>query len=668
MRGRTPTIVSVLIAASVVCTAAYAAWLLTGQPSAFDTASTWAYNGSVALFGAACLVQGSRFPTLAWAWRAFGVGLIAWAAGDVYYTEVLEDLRRIPYPSWADVGYLIAVPCFFVGIGLLIRHRIGRFTAASWFDGAIGALAVAGFGAALLSPALVGLTDGDPATVLTNLAYPLGDLILLSFLTGAIVVTGARGANSILAVSLGLLVWAAGDALYVYQVATDTYTSGLIDLTWPIGGLLIAVGARLSGSVPPQQDESYRSPIFLPIVFSLLAMAVLAWDHYERVIPIALWLSEATIFAVLIRLVMSFRENDRLVDTLHSDAETDVLTGLGNRRALFAELKQVLGRPDGSSNPTLFALYDLDGFKFYNDSFGHPAGDSLLRRLGENASAVAGDDGCVFRLGGDEFCYLGPLDGRGPETVVERVRKALSERGEGFAVGASCGWAVLPDEAASASVALGLVDQRMYAEKANRSVRNAQQMQEIFMRIFKLHDPDLSSHFEGVARLAVDVGRELGLDAEELDVIARAAELHDIGKVAIPEEILHKPGRLDESEWELMRRHTLIGQRILSASPAMNPVGRLVRWSHERWDGGGYPDGLVGEETPIGARLICICDAFDAMVSERSYQPARSPEDALAELRACAGTQFDPALVELFCEIAERSPAAATGVAPAAAH
>ena len=659
MRGRTPTIVSGLIAAGTVAMAAYAAWLLAGQPAALGSASSWAYNLAVALFGAACLVQGSKHDELSWAWRAFGIGLIAWAAGDVYYTEALEDLRKIPYPSWADVGYLIAVPCFFVGIGLLIRHRIGRFTAASWFDGAIGALAVAGFSAALLSPALVGLTDGDPATVLTNLAYPLGDLILLAFLTGAIVVSGVRGAHSIVAVSVGLLVWAAGDALYLYQVATDTYESGLIDLTWPIGGLLIAVGARLGDSAPPRQDESYRSPIVLPIIFSLLAMAVLAWDHYERVIPFSLWLAEATIFAVLIRLALSFRENDRLVEVLHSDAETDALTGLGNRRALFAELKRLFGQPAGASEPTLFALYDLDGFKFYNDSFGHPAGDALLRRLGENASGVAGDDGCVFRLGGDEFCYLGPLGGRDPESVIEAVRSALSERGEGFAVGASCGWAVLPDEAASASVALGLVDQRMYAEKANRSVRNAQQMQEIFMRIFKLHDPELSTHFEGVTRLAVDVGRELGLDAEELDVITRAAELHDIGKVAIPEEILHKPGPLTESEWELMRRHTLIGQRILSASPAMNPVGQLVRFSHERWDGGGYPDGLVGEEIPIGARLIFICDAFDAMTSERSYQRARSPEDAIAELRACAGTQFDPALVEVFCRVVERTPLAA---------
>lgn len=656
MRIARANLVSIWIAAALACLGSYAGWLIAGQPAGFSGAIGWVYNLSLALAGAACLAQGFRSSRLRGAWRAFGLGLLAWTTGDVYYTEVLAGLETIPYPSWADAGYLLALPCFFIGTGLLIRHRVGHFTVASWFDGAIGASAVAAVGVALLSPALVGLTKGDPATVLTNLAYPLGDLVLLAFITAAIIVGGVRGAKSLLAVTAGLLIWGAGDALYLYLVATDSYQSGPVDLSWPIGALVIALGARLSDSSSPQHDQEYRSPIALSIIFCLLAMAVLAWDHYEPVSPVSLWLAEATILAVLVRLALSFRENNKLVGDLHSDAVTDVLTGLGNRRGLFMELEGILKRPVGSE-PYLFALFDLDGFKFYNDSFGHPAGDSLLRRLGANV-AKAVSEGCAFRLGGDEFCFLAPLRGRDAEGMVEVVRGALTETGEGFAVGASCGWAVIPEEAASASVALGLVDQRMYAEKANRSVRNAQQMQEIFRRIFNQHDPDLSTHFEGVARLAIDTGRELGLDAEERDVIARAAELHDIGKVAIPDEILHKPAPLDAAEWELMRRHTLIGERILSASAAMNPVARLVRSSHERWDGHGYPDGLAAADIPLGARLICICDAFDAMVSDRSYQRARSSEEALAELRACAGTQFDPKLVELFCKVVERSSVA----------
>ncbi len=604
---------------------------------------------------AACFVQSFRKGVPSAPWVAFGIGLMAWALGDVYYTEVLAEAKKIPYPSPADLGYLAAIPCFFVGIGLLIRERIGRFTAARWFDGAIGALAAAAVASALLSPALVGLTKGEPSTVLTNLAYPLGDLLLVAFLVGALVVSGLRGAGALVAVGAGLLIWGMGDALYLYQIATDTYNGGLIDLVWPIGALVIAVGAYRSNSSPHSQRLGYRSAILLPVGFGLMAAGVLAWDHYSLLSDGSVWLAEATILAVLVRLGMSFRENNLLLDELHSDSITDVLTDLGNRRGLSITLERVLARKGDEPMPYFFALLDLDGFKFYNDSFGHPAGDLLLRRLGANLSREIPLDDSVFRLGGDEFCVLTPLAGHDPAAVAELVRSALSEQGVGFSVTASCGWAVLPREASSASEALGLVDQRMYAEKAKRSMRSTNQMQEVFRRIFKQHDPNLNDHFDEVARLAMAVGQELDLGYEEIDVIGRAAEFHDIGKVAIPQDILDRPGPLSESEWDLMRRHTIIGYRILNATPAMRPVAALVRSSHERWDGRGYPDGLTGEKIPLGARIVCICDAFDAMTSDRPYHAARTRSAAVAELRTCAGTQFDPDLVEVFCAIEGRA-------------
>jgi diguanylate cyclase (GGDEF)-like protein len=451
-----------------------------------------------------------------------------------------------------------------------------------------------------------------------------------------------------LAVGAGILIWAVGDAMYLYQVALRSYDGGIIDLVWPIGALVIALGAYVS----TRQDErrrAYRSPIYMPVAFGMIAAAVLAWDHYDQVEEASIWLAVGTIFCVLIRLSASFRENNRLMGELHSDALTDALTGLGNRRALSAELATRLGA--GADQGTyFFALFDLDGFKFYNDSFGHPAGDLLLHRLGACLEGAAGRGG-AFRLGGDEFCILAPLSGRDPSAVAERAREALSERGEGFAISASCGWAVLPEEAPTPSSALRLVDQRMYAEKAQRAVRNVHQMQEIFRRIFQQNDPAMTHHFEGVTRLVLEVGREMRLDAEELDAAVRAAELHDIGKIAMPEELLTKPGPLDQFEWELMRRHTIIGDRILSATPAMKPVGRLVRSSHERWDGHGYPDGLAGERIPLGSRLIAICDAFDAMTTDRPYQAARTREEAIEELQRCAGAQFDPHLVDCFCRV-----------------
>ena len=191
----------------------------------------------------------------------------------------------------------------------------------------------------------------------------------------------------------------------------------------------------------------------------------------------------------------------------------------------------------------------------------------------------------------------------------------------------------------------------MYAEKSRRTGRLERQTHELLVSIVREREPELTDHQDDVSRLAVAVGRELGLDAEDMDVLRRAAEFHDIGKIAIPEEILHKPGTLNEIEWELMRKHTLVGERILGTSQSLAPVARLVRSSHERWDGEGYPEGLAGEEIPLGARIILICDAFAAMRHERPYSAVRDQRAALVEIRRGAGTQFDPHLVAVFCAV-----------------
>jgi HD-GYP domain-containing protein (c-di-GMP phosphodiesterase class II) len=157
--------------------------------------------------------------------------------------------------------------------------------------------------------------------------------------------------------------------------------------------------------------------------------------------------------------------------------------------------------------------------------------------------------------------------------------------------------------------------------------------------------PGLTDHTSQVSRLAVSVARRLNMEAEQIDELARAADLHDVGKVAIPDAILQKPGSLDPEEWDMIRQHTILGERILSAAPALRPVARIVRSSHERWDGDGYPDGLAGEEIPLAARIVAVCDAYDAIISVRCYRSARSPAAARQELLREAGRQFDPVVV-----------------------
>ena len=410
---------------------------------------------------------------------------------------------------------------------------------------------------------------------------------------------------------------------------------------WPAGALLLASASCLRISPSPARERAERrTSVALPAAFALIALAILTADHFDRVIEVSVWLSVATLLMVVLRLALSFRENDALVRTLRTETVTDALTGLGNRRQLFAALESAVA--DASRTPRVLAILDLDGFKQYNDTFGHPAGDALLRRLGVKLADSVRGHGVAYRLGGDEFCVLIDADEETAGGIVSTAREALAERGGGFRISASCGSVALVEGGLSASAAIRMADRAMYEEKANRTGPLENQTRDVLMRILREREPGLSDHVHDVAVLARGVGENLELDSDEMDVLVRAAELHDVGKIGIPAEILHKPGPLDELEWALMRNHTLIGERILGAAPAMGPVAAAVRYSHERWDGTGYPDGIASDEIPLPARIVFICDAFDAMLTERPYSPAISRADALDNLRRDAGTQFDP--------------------------
>jgi diguanylate cyclase (GGDEF)-like protein len=333
-------------------------------------------------------------------------------------------------------------------------------------------------------------------------------------------------------------------------------------------------------------------------------------------------------------------------EAVRQQAVTDPLTGLGNRRKLSADLAAALRDPC-TSRPSLLLLFDLDGFKDYNDTFGHLAGDALLSRLGRKLDHAVAGVGSAYRLGGDEFCAHIQLDGLDSDAVILQAAAALSESGAELSVEASLGVVLLPHEADSADHALQVADERMYANKRSRSAARSQ-AGEVLLRTMHAKQPALDEHSSNVAELATRVARRLGLGGEALDEIARAAELHDIGKVGIPDAILNKPSTLTDREWEFIYQHTILGERILHGAPALRPVARLVRASHERWDGTGYPDRLRGEEIPLGARIVAVCDAYEAMTADRTYRAAVSHELACQELRRWAGTQFDPEVVEAF--------------------
>jgi diguanylate cyclase (GGDEF)-like protein len=395
-----------------------------------------------------------------------------------------------------------------------------------------------------------------------------------------------------------------------------------------------------------------RAAFAFPVLVSESVVAVLEFFAPEAVEPDAALLGlMAHVGTQLGRVV----ERERAREQLAHQALHDPLTGLPNRRSLLADLERHLSRAS-KEQPLLIVLFDLDGFKAYNDTFGHGAGDALLTRLGHNLATAVGSRGSPYRMGGDEFCVLAPLRSESPESITLAAAASLAEHGEGFSVTASYGSVLTPTEAASSAEALRIADQRMYARKSVGSRASAgRQSTDVLLKVLTERSPDLGIHLDQVTQFCQAVAAELALPDEEVAPLLQAASLHDVGKAAIPDEILKKPGPLAAEEWRFMRRHTLIGQRILSAAPALARAAVLVRSSHERFDGKGYPDELAGEDIPLGARVIAVCDAFDAMSCGRPYRAPMSIEVGLAELRRAAGTQFDPTVVDAFCAVvAER--------------
>jgi two-component system, cell cycle response regulator len=641
----TPKLVRMLLALLALGIAVHAVNALAGHGTAplNGAVASWAYTGVEFAGSLICLAAVARHRRERGAWLLIGLGLLLWAAGDLVWTLWLNNLDDPPYPSVADVLYLGSYASIYPGILLLLRARVRPIRPAQWLDGMVGGLAAAAVVSALVFPALAGLTEGSTLDVAFNLAYPVCDILQLTLIVMAFGLNRWRFDRSWLLLGLGQLANVVADSIFSYQEAVGTYVAGSwVDTLWPLG---IALTAAAAWHRPPRQtaDELGGHTVPLTAVFAAIALAVLVVGQFTEVHSAAALLASGALLTAGARGGLLFRENLRLLRASRRESLTDGLSGLANRRALMADLEQAAATAR-IDDPRTLALFDLDGFKQYNDAFGHAAGDTLLRRLGGDLNAAVAGHGRAYRLGGDEFCVLLDRHAGDDDPIVQAALTALAEPATPYSVDASYGLVSLPGDAKTAVDALRIADHRMYALKHGRRATQGQ-AREVLLAVLGEREPDLQRHMHDVASLARAVGRRMGLDAEDLDVVVRAAELHDVGKVAIPDTILQKPGELSEAEWQFVRKHTLIGERIVSAADALRPVGRVVRSSHERWDGSGYPDGLAGAEIPLGARIVLACDAWDAMTSDRTYRRAMPPELAAAELRAHMGTQFDADVV-----------------------
>jgi diguanylate cyclase (GGDEF)-like protein len=326
----------------------------------------------------------------------------------------------------------------------------------------------------------------------------------------------------------------------------------------------------------------------------------------------------------------------------------DELTGLPGPAELRSQLELRLAEPAAAHAGSL-VLLTVEGLKRYNDSYGHACGDALIAWLAGKLVGAVGARGAAYRLRGGEFALL--IDGEPHvlEEVVAAAESALSEVGDGFVIWCSHGEARLPEEARTAAEALKLVDRRAHSYRSRPYAGL-----EAAERVALVDDPLGTLRHErarfDVAELAASVGRQLGLGVEALEQLEVAAQLRDVGNMAIPAAVLGRPGRITAPEWRFVGLHTLVGERLLAANFGMEAVATLVRSSHERWDGQGYPDGLSGAEIPLGSRVVFVCSAFQDMTSERPHRKSLSANEALAELKAGAGSQFDPSVVEAFAE------------------
>ncbi|TMM33633.1 MAG: diguanylate cyclase [Actinobacteria bacterium] len=592
----------------------------------------------------------------------------------------------------------VVIPVCVAGLATVVAAALS-FGMATHSVTVLAGLA-AFLGASLLADRFpVPVDDLDANGVSLAFVFGLSAIVLFGWAAGVLVVSATPAVMQLLerrpavriaynsfafaltAASAGLVISAIGGvspAETAARVVVATYVCYVVNVL-----LITAVVARATRSSWAGVIASSVRKTILP--FTLMGSAVLTL--------VVLWQRAPLLSVALVGPLLAIQLYQRaLLRALRAVrlALTDPLTGLGNHRHFHERLARELEHALRYDRPLALCLVDVDDFKRVNDRFGHPAGDSVLSQV----SARLRQTGEAFRLGGDEFAVLlpgfeAPDALTAAESIIDRI--ATIDFGHMGAVTVSAGIAIAPEHARERDELLRLVDSALYWAKEygkNRARVYRPDVVELadlrrlasagdragrlraaasLARAVDARDVYTGNHSQRVAQLAVRLAARLGLSREELELTQLAASLHDVGKLALPEDLLCKPEQLTEPEWATLRQHAQIGFRMLE-SLGVDPVAKWVLHHHERWDGSGYPDSLAGTEIPVGARIIFVADAFDAMTSDRIYRRRRSRDEALAEILRCAGTQFDPSVVEaLSVELGPDGTAAAPELQYAAA-
>jgi diguanylate cyclase (GGDEF)-like protein/putative nucleotidyltransferase with HDIG domain len=569
------------------------------------------------------------------------------AAGVTSLVVAAYEYARTPH----SLGDFLALLGLFAAMALAERFPVpvegmdaGGVTLGFVF--AVSAILLLGWPAGVIIAA-----GGPPVTHLLERRPPLrvaynGSMFAISALASGMVIEHLQGG------SVGLLVERLVLCAFLYY--------------WVVNHVLISAVLSADSGRPffgLMWDNMRQTTAPFALMTSAALMLIVLWQR-EPALSIAL-------VGPLLAIALYQRSTVNALRAMRL-ALTDPLTGLGNHRSFHERLQRELAVAEQQSTTLALCLVDLDDFKTINDRYGHPVGDEVLSQV---ASRLR-QGGESFRLGGDEFAVLLPEHDQRQaaevaRSIIERVASLKIDRVG--AVTVSAGVATYPMQGAGRDELIRLADSALYWAKEEGKNRahtyeeesllraNLEQLAESpdraaryraaasLAKAVDARDAYTGSHSERVGEIAGRIARRLGADEAAIELTRLAGSLHDLGKLAIPEEILRKPSTLSEAERLVLERHVQIGYRMLE-SLGVDPVAEWVLHHHERWDGTGYPNGLAGEQIPLGARIIHVADAYDAMTSERLYREPLSPGNAITELERCSGAQFDPAIVEAFAE------------------
>jgi diguanylate cyclase (GGDEF)-like protein len=403
--------------------------------------------------------------------------------------------------------------------------------------------------------------------------------------------------------------------------------------------------------------------IFIPLTIGIVFIQDLLTKYVLNIYPI----NDALLIAILIICFIAlagfivFRftfvigdKLDKAENKLEYLSYHDSLTDLYNRAYFEVE---ILRLDTKRQFPLSVIMGDLNGLKLINDAFGHNEGDKIIKEAAEILKRACRSDDIVARWGGDEFVVLLPkTSASDSEEILERIKKECEKTiSQKIPLSLSLGTATKEEISQPIDLIITDSESNMYKNKLGERENISNSIRTALEQALYEKSNETADHTGRIKELALKLGRRVKLTSSQLDDLSILASLHDIGKVAIPEKILMKKGKLTEKEWEIIKRHPVVGFNIAIASTQIVHVAKSILACHEHWDGSGYPNGLKGESAPIASRIILIADAYEVMTSGRTYKKPISKDEAIKELKRCSGTQFDPMLVNEFIEIISRS-------------